>query len=530
MTQLEEFLAQREKIQQRMAECRAVAFDRAAPADRQREARKRFSQLSEMLEDLDVQIRALEPAAIPASRRKERQSAVSLNQPTSTGNELLMIVPALQPPEDEDEGSSFAMWRRLVIRAAWYLTPRQAEALELRYNKGYSVQKVADKMGISKRSASRAVRKAISDLYLWTGIFLAAGGCQEDDGFHFDSFMTAVPYAFPRALWEIILTLYRASPGEFPSVSALARATGVNYAQLCRRIGWIRSLCELYGVPLEGCHPLIRNSRYRKKSPEDDMRQLNRFYRSNYGYYGKSRAGKYGPRDEIFRHKTVEEAVASELRALYVIEHIPDELIAEALGLFAGDRLELARKRIDQQRPLKECGENVAKRVRTVIEVSALYAYFRYDTQRIFALADPWPCLFERWQCFPPAVERALRMLLDDPGISTALGLAERLGISDTNALKALRKAAAYCKWWGVPESILPELVRRYQNAAIEQSANTFQRVVRRKTGNAGSQGVKGRAHESRGLSKSEKAGRKRNRAADDDGAGHAGEPATLRL
>lgn len=492
MTQLEEYLERRKLLQERMKAYREISFDNSRDREERRQAGKKFNQYAEMLTELDEQIRAIDADALPASRRKQRLGNASLNQPISTGKELFSVVAAYAPDEETDNGA-FSAWRSIVRHAALYLTPRQAMAMELRYNKGYSVRKVAELMGIGEKSASRMVKKAESDICLWTQLFMAAGGCTgTDDSFDFDRFQRLMPWAFPKALWEILMTLHHAAPEDFPTIASLAACMGANYSQLSRQLGWIKSLCTLYCIPLEACHPLIRNSRQTQRNPEGNMRQLNRFNRSNYGYYGESRAGQYAPRDPHCRHDTVEDAVLAVCTETYGMEDTAEtrELIAEALHFFDDGRLEAARDRIDRKKTVTECGNGVLKKVRTVVEVAALYTFFRYDLRSIFAKGDLWGELLAKWQCFPPAVERTLRVLLDDPGIKSVSALAARLGISETNAKKSVLKAATYCAWWDVPTSDTPELVRRYLDAGadLEKSPYTFRRVVkRRETGRDGS-------------------------------------------
>lgn len=489
MTQLEEYLERRELLQQRMREYRAAAFDREAPQEERREANRKFNQYSEMLTDLDEQIRAIDPKAIPRSRRKARQGTASLNKRLDSGTELgaLVSAPAQEDAAAHDE--TMQLWKRNAERAARYLPPRQAEALDLRYNSGYSLKKTAEVMGVSVNTVSRHIKVANKKLQDWMMLVFVAGGCTvSDEVFMFDEFLQMAPHAFPRSLREIILVLYNAPSSAYPTASALAKAQGWNYINLCRQLGWIRALCEIYGIPITACHPLIQRSNNRRNNAEAAFHQFDRFRKSAYGcYYRHDDAQKnFEARDPLIRYSTVEEAVAGVLKHTYRIEQAPSWAIAEGVGLFNDERVQLARRRLDGGETLSSvCRENTnghaVKQIRAVIEVSALYAYFRIDLREIYREPDMWDALFERWSCFPGRQEETLRLLLERPGIRTTRALAEQLGIAESGALRLLRKIAFYAVWWEIPADALPELVRRHAEdcAAITRNANTFQRAVK---------------------------------------------------
>lgn len=398
MTQLEEYLERRDELQRRLKEAMSRPAKDLPPEERRALVRKR-EMYFEMLEDLDVQIRAIDPTALAPKKQTVKKSVVSMNATAETGKEYSTLLASEDDTEQERRSEEMETARKrqaALVIAAKHLTPRQAEALELRYNAGYSLEKVAAEMGFSKETAYRTIKRAEERLRDWAAICDAVSQCTVSaDVFMFDEFLELAPHAFPENAKKVILALYDAEPSRYPTVGALAAAHGWNYVQTSRWLGWIKGLCELYGIPLAACHPLICASNSGFYRPERAFGEFNGFRKSTYSCYYRhdDAARNFAARREEIQYSTVEEAVAAKIKAVYGAEDVSAELIDEGVRLFEGGRLDLARQRIDQGKTISACETEyrdgrTPKRVRSVIEGAALYAYFRRDVARIFAGRD----------------------------------------------------------------------------------------------------------------------------------------------
>ena len=475
MDQLSEYLDRRELLRQRLKESFSAS---CADPEQRRQVQRKRAMYMELLTELNEQIRALDPSAAP--ERKEKAGVLSLDAVSAAGNAFSTLLPGKTPEREEHP----ERWAALAV-AARHLTPRQAQALELRYNRGYSILKTAAEMGVTRTTAQRTLRRANERLSDWAVITQAAERCAFSPAvFAFDEFLDAAPHALPAGLKALLLALYDAPPSRYPSAAALARGLGRNYRWTCRSLGWLKTLLPLYGVPLTACHPLIAKSAFAAGNPDAAFESFNAFHRSNYHRgHRMTPEEHYAMRSPLIRHGTLEEAVLALLREAYGVEHAPEEVLGEALGLFDGEtRLALARKRIDEGRINRDCGDNTAHKVRAVVEIAALYVAFRLDLRRIAAGAELWEPLLGRWHCFPGELETVLRLLLGGE-IATVKQLARRLSVSDTCALKRLRRLAFYCLWWKLPEEQLPALLRRYLTKPAEnrRTAALFRRAVRRR-------------------------------------------------
>ena len=160
--------------------------------------------------------------------------------------------------------------------------------MQLRFNEGYSLKKIASEMGVSKNTAFREVKRAVERLEQWAAITEAVSECTvSDEVFMFDEFIELAPHAFPSSLRRIILTLYDSPTSEIRTNAALARRLECNYAQLSRQLGWIKAMCGLYGIPAGACHPLVQRSKHKDINTERAFESFSAYRRSNYGYYRK---------------------------------------------------------------------------------------------------------------------------------------------------------------------------------------------------------------------------------------------------
>lgn len=483
---MDELLRQRDALKERICEANKRIF-RGAEHEERRAAQRERTIYQAMLEDVETQIRAIDRSEIePKRESRARVSVMSMDRPNSNGKGTFGDTLAARSAEDAAEPPLDGRRLNAVLYAAAQLTPRQAEALQLRFNEGYSLKKVAEAMGVSRRTAQSLVSRGQKVLSDWAALTEAVRQCAFSESvFDFEEFLELFPNAFPTGCREAVLTLYNAPVSAFPTVAALSRAMERNPVVLARQMEKARALCELYGIPLGACHPLIRG---RKARACDGGSVLHRF--DAYGHKRVCRcrhddeARNFEARRDEFRHRTVEEAVFARLRTQYGLTEIDGQtrgFVTEGLSLFDEDRLTAARERLDEGKRISACRDHAVRKTRGVIETAALYAYFRSDVARIFAGRDAWSVLFERWDCFPGRLGDVLRELLDSPEIRSPAHLGARLGVAGVNAAKSLKKLAWYAQWWGIPAKELPEPVRRYlgSDAAVSRRSATFLRAVK---------------------------------------------------
>ena len=485
-SQLEEYLEYREILRERVEEYRRIAKDQTAEPAKRRAANLKWQLYWSWIEDVDIQIRAIDPTAVP--KRKERGSRVvlSLNKRGETGREAIEFLRAPEQDERDDNSQQDKKRCAIITEAAEHLTPRQAEALDLRYNEGMTLSKVAEKMGISFRAADQKVKQAENILSHWATIREAVERCTADERtFFFDEFYEAAPFAFSRKCTDIIMALYDAPLSRYRTIRSLATALERNERVVSRDLGKVKELCLTYGIPLAACHPLIRNSRQKGFDGAMVFHYYRIFEQQRVcRYFHKDAERNFRMRSPAIQHQTVESAVRARLRGEYGTEDA-DDYIDEALRLFDEDRLHTARERIDCGKTLSECETRydvgkVREKTLAVIETAALYAYFKSDVHRIFTEGGEWQELFARWDCFPPAVGAALRYLLENRNTETVALLAEEMGVSHASAGSTVRMIGFYSRWWGVPDDRLPDLARKYLGATArtKRGIYPFRRVV----------------------------------------------------
>lgn len=509
MTQLEEYLEQREELYRRIRECFDMSFDKQLPSDERRTISKKRMMYQAMMEDLDVQIRAIDPNVLEPKKQKKvkGKSVSSLDKPILDGGMTFGdripvhadiggdTIPYDHGHEDKEQDEELqeqiAERQRALVVAAQHLSPRQAEVLELRYNSGYSITKVAETMGCSVQVVMQKLARANGILEDWAAITEAVKVCTYSDAvFDFAEFKEQAPHAFPQSRWEIIMTLYDAPLSRFRTVASLAAALGRNNMLVGRQLGQIKALCHMYGIPGRAIHPLIQNNSHADYDANIAFRyfEMNRKAPRTCGYLHNDAEKNFKARDPAFQYQSLEDAVRGQLTATYNLPAATpglSEFIDEGLRMFDEEKLSLARERLDGGKTLAACNSTIpreirARIIRDVLEVTALYAYFRYDTQRIYAGTDIWNALFARWECFPGSTGDMLRLLLDSPELPQIKMLAGMIGRSEASALEKVRKIAFYCRWWGIPSALLPYLVRKHldDKVGIRRGVFSFRRAV----------------------------------------------------
>ena len=505
MTQLEEYRERREFLLARIQECRRIAYDADTSREEKRTSARRWRQYQELLNELEIQLQAFDPnySAVKHGQR-DAVSVFSMNQKSrvterEVGEYLGVhtgidgdVIPydAEDPDRLADLSAQQKEQRDALLFVAQHLAPRQAEVLDLKYNQGYSLKKVAEVMGINKQSAWDTLNRARQVMQLWIELTTAVKDCTfSETVFAFDEFLERIPDAFPLKCKELLLTLYDAPASQFQTRGDLQAALNISGTVVGRRLRTLKTLCDAYGIPETATHTLIRRS---KGGAYDVGTALHRIsvYRTSFDYGVNVRHDdsvlNFQARNQKYRFSSVEDAVRGWSVKTF---NLPEDTdlsagIAAGLALFDEKRLCVARGRLDGGKELKHCGKAesaAADIVRDVIETAAQYAAFRYDTERVVKNGGDLRVLLDRWRFLPPRSDEALLILLEDPEMTRATRLMEKIGTSSvSNTGKLLRRIGELSGWWGIPAEWLPPLVLRYmpEDTSRKPSANDFKRAV----------------------------------------------------
>ena len=504
MTQLEEYKEQRELLLARIQECRRIAYDADTSREEKRASRRKWNHYQTLLNELEIQLQAFDPeySAIKHGQRAHTTvfSMNTINR--ETGKEIgdrIGIHTDLDgeviPYDAEDSGQSAAVderlqeQRRALLFVAQNIPPRQAEVLDLKYNRGYSLLKIAEVMGINKQSAWDELNRARQIMRSWVELTSAVRDCTfSETVFAFDEFLDRIPDAFPLKCRDILLTLYDAPASAYQSRLELANATHEKISTITNHLRMLKTLCDVYGIPAAATHPLIASSKPRECSLPHVLRRQG--FGTDYTYGANVRhddpALNFQQRRPMFRYRSLEEAIHGYLGDMYGVPKIGESAIfvAEGLRLFDEPRIRIARERIDEGKTLRDCAARkdscVIQVTTDVIKTAALYAFFRYDVARIVETGD-LRALLESWRFVPERSDEALLALWEHPEMTCASRLMEMIGTSSvSNTGKLLRRIGEMSSWWGIPAEWLPPLVLRYKPEGMSRSptANDFKRAV----------------------------------------------------
>ena len=504
MTQLEEYRERRELLLARIQECRRIAYDADTSREEKRASRRKWEHYQTLLNELEIQLQAFDPeySAIKHGRR-EHTAVFSMNSvDRGTGREIgdrIGIHTDLDGeavPYDAEDPDQRAVvderlqeQRRVLLFVAQNLSPRQAEVLDLKYNQGYSLLKIAEVMGINKQSAWDKLNRARQVMQSWVELTSAVRDCTfSETVFSFDEFLERIPDAFPLKCRDILLTLYDAPASAYQSKLELANATHETVSAITGHLRMLKTLCDVYGIPAAATHPLIASSKPRKCSLPHVLRRQG--FGTDYTYGVNVRhddpALNFQLRRPMFRYRSLEEAIQGYLTDMYGVPGSGevDALVAEGLRLFDAPRIRIARERIDEGKALRDCAarqdSSVVRVTTDVIETTALYAFFRYDVSRIVETGDLCE-LLESWRFVPERSDEALMTLWEHPEMTCASRLMETIGTSSvSNTGKLLRRIGEMSGWWGIPAEWLPALVLRYmpEDMSRRPNANDFKRAV----------------------------------------------------
>ena len=214
MTPLEEALTQKELLQSKLKQCREAL--KSAPRAEKAGLQVKASTYRAMLRDLQVQIDHLYPPAERKARaRKNRRldiGAMSFDFFERSGacwsdleGHTWEQVEAGDPVE---LGASMEQLQQWMAEGSERLTDRQRLYLDAYYNRGLSMERIAQEYGVSKSTVSRCVKRGLDRMQAWVDSKRLIADCADGrGGFDWAQYLSQVPALTDRQRQLMLLVL-----------------------------------------------------------------------------------------------------------------------------------------------------------------------------------------------------------------------------------------------------------------------------------------------------------------------------------
>ena len=372
--------------------------------------------------------------------------------------------------------------------AATALTSRQAEVVDLRYNKGLSMKKIAEITGTIPSSASGAHVGAMNFITYWCSVKAAVQDCKDNSfGFDFELFFEKIPNAFPYRCKVTLLYMLR-SGKNYATIASLQRDMGnISEVSVRKALPRIKMYCKGYGIPLRSLPMLVRKS----KDLSFDQATLIR------GSYSFAKKGDKGYRSEgsVFpsvpdRSKQISpyhkfpsfnDAVFASLQEMGFAKMTDDmrKWLGEAEELLSEKDRIIVRRVFDNKESTMAVGEDldmrmlyVEKHIRNAISFVATQVCLMYDAKRIFSRKESgWVEFLKYWRIFTKKQSPVVDLLISSPDISKR-EIIHKMGIDACFLDNTLAAIKVRCDYLNVPGHQVFALVRAGGFAIRQGSTN----------------------------------------------------------
>ena len=270
MTQLEDYLSQREKYVHIIAQSRQAAKSSAATDEAKKSASKRAAMYAELLQELDEQITALDPSRAKKSKRSGKRAAVktiSLDYEKGDGRGDRSYYRILGKEDDlaflREPSPEIQKW---LGEAASQLTPHQARIVDLRLNKGWTFRKIAEEIGSGRRNTIESFHAAMRIVGFWITVRRCVTKCASRNPFDWDTFLEELDI-LGHEQKAVLLTLLDSAPEEFSTITEFGAyvrqhpGTEVRCpSAISHTVRTLKRTLLLVGIPpgdIDAIHPLM---------------------------------------------------------------------------------------------------------------------------------------------------------------------------------------------------------------------------------------------------------------------------------
>ena len=214
MTPLEEALTQKELLQSKLKQCREAL--KSAPRAEKAGLQVKASTYRAMLRDLQVQIDHLDPPAERKARaRKNRRldiGAMSFDFFERSGACWSDLEGHTWEQVEEGNpvelGASMEQLQQWMAEGSERLTDRQRLYLDAYYNRGLSMERIAQEYGVSKSTVSRCVKRGLDRMQAWVDSKRLIADCADGrGGFDWAQYLSQVPALTDRQRQLMLLVL-----------------------------------------------------------------------------------------------------------------------------------------------------------------------------------------------------------------------------------------------------------------------------------------------------------------------------------
>lgn len=214
MTPLEEALAQKELLQSKLKQCREEL--KSAPAAEKAGLQVKASTYRAMLRDLQVQIDHLDPPKERKARARknrrldigsmswdffERSGAVWSDLEGHTWEQV-------EAGDPVELGASMEQLQQWMAEGSERLTDRQRLYLDAYYNRGLSLERIAQEYGVGKSTVSQVVKNGLARMQAWVDSKRLIADCADGQGgFDWTQYLSQVPALTDRQRQLMLLVL-----------------------------------------------------------------------------------------------------------------------------------------------------------------------------------------------------------------------------------------------------------------------------------------------------------------------------------
>ena len=289
MNQLQDFLDEKERRIAEVVACREILQSTTATKEEKKSAGAKMSMLRKLIDELNVQIYALDPSALKKgwAHRKafNRARRISLDGDDSynkslherigfeddyTGLNENVILPKSHDLDYMKEALKLMpkQWVRV-----WDLRSKGMIWHDISVTLGYKVE--PNYVGHSRRqwlSASHAMRT-------WIVVRRHIDACKKKDGFDWDRFLTDLDLLPPRLL-ELLICLIDSTPNEWNSYNEIGLYLGWSYKmsaetkRAARHLKWWLINLKIPLKEIDAVHPFLAS--VKEKPLRSDMRYKNK--------------------------------------------------------------------------------------------------------------------------------------------------------------------------------------------------------------------------------------------------------------
>lgn len=214
MTPLEEALAQKKLLRERVAQYREAL--KSSASSEKAELQAKITTCRAMLRDLQVQIDHLDPPAQRKARKAQRKrldiGAMSWDFFERCGSVWSDLEDCtweqVEAGDPVELGASMAQLQQWMAEGSQRLTERQRLYLDAYYNQGLSLERIAQAHGVDKSTVSRVVKNGLARMQAWVDSKRLIAQCADGrGGFDWVRYLSQVPALTDRQRQLMLLVL-----------------------------------------------------------------------------------------------------------------------------------------------------------------------------------------------------------------------------------------------------------------------------------------------------------------------------------